>query len=186
MYRASCFLAGLILTLSAFAQVPDQRQERIQINADSGDYDMRTGIQELRGNVRIAQGELVVEADEGRAYNVDGQWQRVELFGAPTTWRMVMEDGTETRGRSEQIIYDLTSDQITMIDDARIQDAQGTFAGATLTYNLVTERIEGAGGVELVIEPGERRTRQDSTPPPDEDGDGENNPNDEPPPDPEA
>jgi len=164
MYRASCFLAGLIVTLGALAQVPDQRQERIQINADSGGYDMRTGIQELRGNVRIAQGDLVVEADEGLAYNVDGQWQRVELFGSPTTWRMVMEDGTETRGRSEQIIYDLTSDQITMIDEARIQDAQGTFAGATLTYNLVSERIEGAGGVELVIEPGERGEQTQTAP----------------------
>ena len=117
---------------------------------------MRTGVQALRGNVRIAQGDLVVEADEGRAYNVDGEWQRVELFGNPTTWRMVMEDGSETHGRSEQIIYDLASDQITMIGDARIRDAQGSFSGATLHYNLVTERIEGAGGVELVIEPVER------------------------------
>jgi lipopolysaccharide export system protein LptA len=115
----------------------------------------------LEGDVRIAQGDLVVEADRGRAYNVDGQWQRVELFGAPTTWRMVMEDGTETRGRSEEIVYDLTSDQITMLGNAHIEDAQGTFAGATLTYNLISERIEGAGGVELVIEPGERRASDD-------------------------
>lgn len=157
MYKPSCCLAGLILSLGVYAQVPDQREERIQINADSGGYDMRTGIQELQGDVRISQGDLVVEAEHGKAYNVDGQWQRVELFGSPTNWRMVMEDGTETRGRSEEIVYDLTSDQITMIGDAHIQDAQGTFAGATLTYNLVSERIEGAGGVELVIEPGERR-----------------------------
>ncbi len=154
----------LVLSLSAFAQLSDQRQERIQINADSGGYDMRTGVQELRGNVRIAQGELVVEADEGRAYNIDGEWQRVELFGNPTTWRMVMEDGSETHGQSRQIIYDLASDQITMIDEARIRDAQGSFSGATLTYNLVSEKIEGAGGVELVIEPGER----DLPAPPDE------------------
>lgn len=143
---------------------------------------MRTGIQELSGNVRIAQGELVVEAEEGRAYNVDGQWQRVELFGAPTTWRMVMEDGTETRGRSEQIVYDLTSDQITMIGQAHIEDAQGTFAGATLTYNLVSERIEGAGGVELVIEPGDRRAEQETTSPPDGQGEQDEQPQ---PPEPE-
>ena len=149
-----------MLSLGAFAQLSDQRQERIQINADSGGYDMRTGVQELRGNVRIAQGELVVEADEGRAFNIDGVWQRVELFGDPTTWQMAMEDGTLTTGRSQQIIYDLTNDQITMIGEARIEDAQGSFTGATLTYNLVSERIEGTGGVELIIEPGERRSRR--------------------------
>ena len=161
MYRASCFLAGLMLSLGAFAQLSDQRQERIQINADSGGYDMRTGVQELRGNVRIAQGELVVEADEGRAYNVDGEWQRVELFGEPTTWFMVMDDGSETHGQSSQIIYDLASNQITMIGDARIRDPQGSFSGATLTYNLVSEKIEGAGGVELVIEPADRPAPSD-------------------------
>lgn len=137
----------------------DQRQERIQINAEDGAMDMRTGIQTLVGNVRIAQGDLVVEADEGRAFNVDGEWRRVELFGNPTTWRMVMEDGGVTTGRSEQLIYDLIDEQIIMIGDARIEDAQGSFTGARLTYSLVTERIEGTGGVELVIEPGERRPR---------------------------
>lgn len=152
--------------MSAAAQSPDQRQERIQINAEDGSYDMRTGVQTLVGNVRIAQGDLVVEADEGRAFNVEGVWQRVELTGSPTRWRMVMEDGTLTNGRSEQIIYDLTNNQITMIGDARIEDAQGSFTGATLTYNLVSERIEGTGGVELVIEPGERRSQQQSTPEP--------------------
>lgn len=160
MYRASCILAGLALSLIAITASADQRQERIQINAEDGTYDMRTGIQTLVGNVRIAQGELVVEADEGRAFNVDGVWQRVELFGAPTTWQMAMEDGTLTTGRSQQIIYDLTNDQITMIGEARIEDAQGSFTGATLTYNLVSERIEGTGGVELIIEPGERRSRR--------------------------
>ncbi len=181
MYRASCFLGGLILSLGAFAQVPDQREERIQINAESGGYDMRTGVQELQGNVRISQGDLVVEAERGKAYNVEGQWQRVELFGSPTTWRMIMEDGTETRGRSEEIIYNLTSDQITMIGNANIQDAQGTFAGATLTYNLVSERIEGAGGVELVIEPGERDASNAPSPdilPPD--AESEENPTEDP------
>ncbi len=131
---------------------------------------MRTGVQTLFGNVRIVQGELEVRADEGRAYRSDEGLQRVELFGNPTTWRMRMEDGSIATGRSQQIIYDLLENQITMLGDARIEDSQGSFTGATLTYNLGTERIEGTGGVELVIEPGERRPRQaPETPPEPED-----------------
>ena len=127
---------------------------------------MRTGVQTLVGNVRIVQGELDVRADEGRAYRTDEGLQRVELFGDPTTWRMRMEDGSIATGRSQQIIYDLIENQITMVGDARIEDSQGSFTGARLTYNLGTERIEGTGGVELVIEPGERRPRQDPDPAP--------------------
>jgi len=160
MYRASCILAGLALALTSIIASADQRQERIQINADDGAYDMRTGVQTLMGNVRIVQGELDVRADEGRAYRTDQGLQRVELFGNPTTWRMRMEDGSIATGRSQQIVYDLIENQITMIGDARIEDTQGSFTGATLTYNLGSERIEGTGGVELIIEPGERRPRQ--------------------------
>ncbi|TVS10974.1 MAG: lipopolysaccharide transport periplasmic protein LptA [Wenzhouxiangella sp.] len=166
MYRASCILAGLMLALTAVTASADQRQERIQINAESGDYDMRTGLQTLVGNVRIVQGDLRVEADEGRAYRSDGELERVELFGSPTTWRMVMEDGSVTTGRSEQLNYDLQTGQITMIGDARIEDAQGTFSGASLSYNLGSERIEGTGGVELVLEPGQRREADPPEPEP--------------------
>ena len=190
MYRANCILAGLGLAL-LMAVIPtassaDQRQERIQINADDGTLDMRTGIQTLVGNVRFAQGDFVVQADEGRAFNVDGHWRRVELFGNPTSWRMVMEDGGITTGRSSQLVYDLIDEQITMIGDARIEDAQGSFTGATLTYSLVTERIEGTGGVELVIEPGERRARppRTETPEPEtENDDGDEGSESAPPPD---
>ncbi len=127
---------------------------------------MRTGLQTLLGNVRIVQGDLRVEADEGRAYRTDGDLERVELFGNPTTWRMVMEDGSVTTGQSEQINYDLQTGQITMIGDARIEDAQGSFSGANLTYNLGSERIEGTGGVELVLEPGQRRESDEPEPAP--------------------
>ena len=165
MYRASCILVGLGLSLITITASADQRQERIQINADDGAYDMRSGIQTLVGNVRIRQGNLEVEADEGQAFNIDGAWQRVELSGNPTSWRMVMEDGSLATGRSRQIIYDLIENQITMIGEARIQDTQGSFTGASLTYNLVSERIEGTGGVELVIEPGDRAERVSRPPP---------------------
>ena len=168
MYRAICILAGLALALNlvtvSITASADQRQERIQISADGGAYDMRTGVQTLVGNVRIVQGDLDVRADEGRAYRTDEGLQRVELFGDPTTWRMRMEDGSIATGRSLQIIYDLLENQITMIGDARIEDAQGSFTGATITYNLGTERIEGTGGVEFTIEPGERRPREGPAP----------------------
>ncbi|MGY6555599.1 MAG: lipopolysaccharide transport periplasmic protein LptA [Wenzhouxiangella sp.] len=191
MYRASCILVGLglvlILALPPTTLSADQRQQRILINAEDGAMDMRTGVQTLVGNVRIAQGDLVVNADEGRAFNVDGEWRRVELFGTPTTWRMVMEDGGVTTGQSEQLIYDLIDEQITMIGDARIEDAQGSFTGARLTYSLVTERIEGTGGVELVIEPGERRPRPPQAQAPQaDDPEGEEGNETSPPPAPDA
>jgi len=94
-----------------------------------------------------------VVAEEGFAYQTEGEDERVELFGQPTQWAMTMEDGTQANGQSDQIIYNLSQNIITMIGNARVQDKRGVFTGQQLTYNLETEKTEGEGGVQVVIEP---------------------------------
>lgn len=129
------------------------REGPIQIDADSGEYDNRINAYKLFGNVRIAHGNLSVVAEEGFAYQTEGEDERVELFGQPTQWTMTMEDGTQANGQSDQIIYNLSQNIITMIGNARVQDKRGVFTGQQLTYNLETEKTEGEGGVQVVIEP---------------------------------
>lgn len=146
----------LILPLVAKGQTEPLQpapNEPIQIEAESGEYDNRINAYKLFGNVRISHGPLSVNADEGYAFQTEGEDERIELFGQPTQWTMAMEDGSQASGQSDQIIYNLTQNIITMIGNARVQDKRGTFTGSKLTYNLETEKTEGEGGVQVVIEP---------------------------------
>ncbi|HEY7905886.1 MAG TPA: lipopolysaccharide transport periplasmic protein LptA [Wenzhouxiangella sp.] len=158
MFKVRSFLiAGLLIALpliaSAQSDNPQSREGPIQIDADSGEYDNRLNAYKLFGNVRISHGGLTVLADEGFAYQISGEDERVELFGQPTQWSMVLDDGTEANGQSEQIVYNLTQGIIVMMGNARVEDSRGVFTGAKLTYNLESQKTEGEGGVQVVIDP---------------------------------
>lgn len=169
MYKVkSRWIAALMIALPLAASAQESEfdtvsapsnQGPIQIDADSGEFDNRVNAYKLFGNVTITHDTLTVTADEGFAYRNEDEDDRVELFGEPTRWRMDMDDGTQANGQSNQIVYNLSDNIIVMIGDARVEDSRGVFTGARLTYNVDTQKTEGEGGVQVVIDP----PKQDDT-----------------------
>jgi lipopolysaccharide export system protein LptA len=146
-------LAAALLALSSVLAAATPAPP-ISIDAETGYLDVRTGAYHLEGNVTIIRGELVVRSNEARSFSDDqGNVERVELYGTPTTWRDLLEDGSEVNGESDEIIYDFTRNIITMVGNARIRNVQGDFSGSKLVYDLDTQRLVGDGGVRLIIEP---------------------------------
>jgi len=96
---------------------------------------------------------MEVTADEGFAYRGETGYERVELFGSPVRWRTITEEGGETNGRSDQVIYNLLERTVTLVGGAYIEEPRGTYSGERLVYNLDTEGVRGEGGVRLSIEP---------------------------------
>lgn len=140
-------LAGLATAAEA------QQNGPIGVDAESLKSDNERGVAQLEGNVRITRGEMEVLADEGFAYRGDNGYERIELFGSPVRWRTVTEEGGETTGSSNQVVYDLLGRTVTLIGDAHIEEPRGTYSGERLVYNLDTESVRGEGGVRLSIEP---------------------------------
>lgn len=130
----------------------------IEIDADRSDYDLRTGISHFRDNVVITRGNMVVHADEGTIHQAEGRISRVELEGNPTTWRDVLDDGSELEGEAARIHFDVPANVVTLTGNARIRHAQGEFSGHELIYDLTAEslagRSEGTDRVRVIIEPG--------------------------------
>lgn len=161
MYKAksgpmilSAALLGLTMTTATAQQ---DRNLPVNVSAESGQYDADRGATHLSENVHISRGELDVHADEGYAYSTDGRYERVELFGSPARWTNVSEEGEETRGEADELVYELAENRVVMIGNARIQDSRGAFSGNRVIYDLDNERLEGDGGVNLTIEPETRR-----------------------------
>lgn len=145
--------AGLAMLLTT-ALAADDPELPIEIDSDSGGYDVGSGAYQLQGNVRITRGSLLVLADEARSFNgQDGQPERIELYGSPTRWNDVMDDGSDVEGQSDEIVYDFTRNLITMQGNAEIRNVQGTFSGSTLVYDLDNQNLVGDGGVRLIIQP---------------------------------
>lgn len=145
------------------------------MDAEQGGYDVRSGAYHLVDNVRITRGDLIVLADEARSFsNAEGQVERVELYGSPTRWNDVLEDGSTVEGHSDEIIYDFTQNIITMLGNANIRNVQGEFSGSKLVYDLDSQNLVGDGGVRLIIEPATAAsaTRQQREEQPDNDPNG--------------
>ncbi|WP_376694591.1 lipopolysaccharide transport periplasmic protein LptA [Wenzhouxiangella sp. EGI_FJ10409] len=130
-----------------------QQSGPIGVDADNFVHDAEKNASHLQGNVRITRGEMLVTADEGFAYRGANGYERVELFGAPVQWRTVTEEGGETTGRADQVIYNLIERTITLVGEAYLEEPRGTYTGERLVYNLDTEGVRGEGGVRLSIEP---------------------------------
>jgi len=158
--RQRLLSVGLLLTVCAsFLGNPGWAQNGenaapVEIESEVGELDVPTGAYVLRENVKIIRGNLTVFADEGRAFAAEsGGFERVELSGAPTRWNDTLEDGSRVDGESDEILYDFTTNLITMRGNAEIRNIQGEFSGNQLVYNLDTQRLVGDGGVRLLIEP---------------------------------
>lgn len=165
---------ALLLVLATAAEA--QFEGRVGIDAERASYDHERGATHLVDNVVITRGDLEVTADEAFSYRGDNGLQRVELFGDPVRWRALTEDGSETSGRADQVVYDLIARTVTLIGNAYIEEPRGTFSGDELVYNLDSQATEGRGGIQMSIEPEAIEN---------DDGDGKNDGNgdDEPQPD---
>lgn len=152
-FNLLCSTAILTLALVTTTAAEAQSEQPISVDAESVGFDSERGATHLRENVVISHGELEVRASEGFGYQTGGRYSRIELFGSPATWHTVTEEGGETRGESEQIIYDLAANRVTMVGAARIRDSRGSFSGNRLIYDLESQRTEGDGGIQMIIEP---------------------------------
>lgn len=146
-------IAALLCASLAWGQA-EQAALPIEIVGENGELDVPTGAYVLTGNVRINRGTLSVFADQARSFTGEsGEIERVELYGAPTRWNDTLEDGSQVDGQSDEILYDFTTNLITMRGNAEIRNVQGQFSGNQLVYDLDTQNLVGDGGVRLLIEP---------------------------------
>jgi lipopolysaccharide export system protein LptA len=157
----------MLLTMMLVTAAEAQFEGRIGIDAENATYDHERGATHLRENVRITRGSLEVTADEGFSYRGENGLQRVELFGEPVRWRALTEEGTETTGHADQVVYDLLARTVTLIGNAYIEEPRGTFSGKQLVYNLDTQATEGSGGIQMTIEPEAGEADDENPPEPD-------------------
>jgi len=69
LHRAAIALAAMLLCSSSYGQI-DELRLPISLDADSTDYDGKSSMLMFRG-LRLTQGSIGIEADEGRASKLD-------------------------------------------------------------------------------------------------------------------
>jgi lipopolysaccharide export system protein LptA len=150
-----------ILSLAAplASALPEDRTQPIQLEANRGQLDQKTGVSVYEGNVVISQGSMRLTADTATIHVRDGGFQRMEATGNPATLRyQPAVDKPEIRGTSRRVEYDVASARVTMSGGARLTQGRDTFTGDRIEYDLredvVRARGAGANGrIQFTIQP---------------------------------
>jgi len=152
---------GIVLLLvsgSVWALSSDKDQP-IELEADSVEIDDRTGISTYQGNVVIRQGSIRITADKVTVYQKDKRTDKIHAVGEPVTYQQVTDDGKEVNGRARQAEYHTASDELYLIGNALLTQGKDSFASDRITYDRKRALVkagasaQGKERVRITIDP---------------------------------
>ncbi|MCF6324927.1 MAG: lipopolysaccharide transport periplasmic protein LptA [Gammaproteobacteria bacterium] len=155
----------LLLMLSpgiALALTSD-REQPIQIEADSMVIDEGTGVSVYQGSVSYVQGTVKMTADKVTIYSVGGEFQRFSAEGERVRYQQMLDDGKgELKAKARLIDYRADQGHILLKGNAYMIRGGDEFSGSHIEYDadkdIVNARKAENGGerVQVVIQPREK------------------------------
>jgi lipopolysaccharide export system protein LptA len=147
MKRRSLLLlaAALVLAAPPAAALKSDRQEPLEVNADSTEGTLGDGTATLSGNVEIRQGSLLIQADVARVDKVEGRVRRVELDGAPVHLQQEIEEQGLVSAEARKVEYEVATGIVTLTGAADVNHPQYRISGDVLRYDMNIQHFEGSG-----------------------------------------
>jgi lipopolysaccharide export system protein LptA len=156
--RMCLYSCLLCLSLPLMALESD-RQESLQVSANSTDGTLGDGITTLRGNVDIRQGTLRITADEAEVKKVDGRVSSVTFRGQPAFLEQEIEEQGLVQATANIIDYQVASGIVTLTGNADVKHPQYQISGELLTYDLNVQHFQGSsdengnGRIHILLDP---------------------------------
>ncbi|KAA9133419.1 lipopolysaccharide transport periplasmic protein LptA [Marinihelvus fidelis] len=135
----------LLATLNAAALQTD-RQQPLDVKADSGDGTFGDGVTVLSGNVEVNQGTLHITADRASVEKLDGKVRLVTLQGQPAVLEQEIEEQGLVRAEARTITYQVGDGLVNLNGEADVTHPQYHITGDALTYDLNKQHFQGVGG----------------------------------------
>lgn len=149
-FSERCILAGLCLALFATPShaLKTDRQQPLDVKADSTDGTLGDGMTSLRGAVEINQGSLEVRADIADVEKAEGRVTRIVLTGEPVHLQQEIEDEGLVTAQASRIEYEVATGIVTLTGGADVVHPQYQISGEKLIYDMNVQHFQGAGGDE--------------------------------------
>lgn len=156
---ANLLLAALLALPAPALALPGDREQVVQVSANSARFNEKTGIATYTGAVVIRQGTLEIRADEiVITTDPKGAILTTVARGNPARYQQQPDPkkGVVT-AEAARIDYDAQKEIITLTGKARLQQDGSSFRGSTITYNSPSQQVDargqGAERVQLVFPP---------------------------------
>ncbi|MEO0444211.1 MAG: lipopolysaccharide transport periplasmic protein LptA [Pseudomonadota bacterium] len=139
--------------------LPEDSQQPIRIVSNSAVKDNKTGLTIYQGEVDISQGTLNIRADKVTIYSNEEQVVKIIAVGSPAQFKQKPAvDKADVLAKAKTIEYKLDSKQISLSDDASLDQDGSKITGNTIVYDVNAARVEAksnkdSGPVTVVIPP---------------------------------
>jgi lipopolysaccharide export system protein LptA len=160
-----CGLCGLLLLVSpppSWALESDKDQP-LEISADSVEIDENQGVSVYRGNVDARQGSMHLLADVVTIRHPEHKAQRIEASGNPVRFNQTLDkQPKEIQAKALRVEYDIAGDEIQLIDQAEVRQGEDTFRSDRITYDRQRALVragasaKGKERVHVTVKPGGR------------------------------
>lgn len=161
-------LSTLLLLAGNIYALPTDRDQAVQVTANSARFNEKTGIATYTGAVFIKQGTLEIRADE-IIITTDKQGAILSTIakGRPATYRQQTDPKKgPVNAEAQRIDYDAKNEIITLTTNAKLKQDGSSFQGNVITYNSQRQQVDAKGDgtnrVQLVFPPQARTNKSDS------------------------
>ncbi|RPH98113.1 MAG: lipopolysaccharide transport periplasmic protein LptA [Lysobacterales bacterium] len=136
----------LLLAATPAHALKSDRQQPLDVRADSTDGTLGDGTATLRGNVEIRQGTLLIRADVAAVEKAEGRVRRFELTGNPVHLQQEIEEEGLVSARARKVEYEVASGIVILTGAADVDHPQYQINGEVLRYDMNAQHFQGSGG----------------------------------------
>lgn len=158
-FLAVCSVILFALFSQASLALETDRQQPINIEADRAEFDRKEGTAVYLGNVVLQQGSLIIYADKIALMRDQEELQEAIAYGSPARFQQqINAQGGQTKARSLTMKFDTMNQQVTLLEEAFLQQDENEFTGDKIIYDTETEKVSANGLPKTNKQAGQKRT----------------------------
>jgi lipopolysaccharide export system protein LptA len=132
--------------------------EPVRISADRVEVNQKTFSSTYRGNVKLTQGALRLNADLLQVYTKNGTLQRLKAEGNPAHFTAPLEDKSLATGEASTVNLNSSKGILLLMGHAKLTQMGNTIHNDRIEYNLNTGNLKAGGKhskkrVEVILQP---------------------------------
>lgn len=146
--KKSSFFAAILVAMSHLAlALPGDREQAIQVDADSAERNEKTGVTSYIGSVELNQGSLNILADRIDIYTINGEVDHAIAIGERAYLTQQQSIGKPpVKAWALTIRYSLNSEIVNLLGDARIEQDGSIVNSPEIDYYADQELVKAKGG----------------------------------------
>lgn len=127
----------------------NDKDQPIDIAADSVDMNEAKGISIYKGDVELNQGSIRLLADKVTIYNRAKKPHKVVAIGRQVKFRQLPDNSKHyIQGRANRAEYLVDSEELTLIGNAELKQAKDTFRSDRIIYDRVRSVVKAGAAAK--------------------------------------